>query len=184
MLSGDHIGVVQRVATELGFPLSQVQSSCSPESKADYIRALQTPERLSLWKKIIRKGAKDKVLFIGDGSNDAVALAQADVGMSMCYATDIAAGAADVGILSDNLFSLPLFLTLSRRITRTIWINIIWALLYNIFAILLAGGAFEAVGVRIEPSYAGIGELVSVLPVIITSVIGVKYLGKTKFKST
>lgn len=183
LLSGDHIGVVRRVATELGLPLLQVRGSCSPESKAEYIRNIQVPGSLSLWHKFVHKGAKNKVLFIGDGSNDAVALAQADVGMSMCYATDIAAGAADVGILSDDLFGLPLFLALSRRITRMIWINIMWALLYNIFAILLAGGAFEAVNVRIEPSYAGIGELVSVLPVIVASILGVKYLGKTKFKS-
>jgi len=183
LLSGDHVGVVKRVATELGFPLTQIRGSCTPESKAEYIRGLQATQNSSPWKKITGQGSKGKVLFIGDGSNDAVALAQADVGMSMCYATDIAAGAADVGILTDNLHGLPLFLALSRRITRTVWMNIVWALLYNIFAILLAGGAFEAVGVRIEPSYAGIGELVSVLPVLVTSYIGVKYFGKTKFRS-
>jgi len=183
LLSGDHIGVVQRVATDLGFPLTQVRGSCTPESKAEYIRGLQATKVSSPWKKYTSQGSKGKVLFIGDGSNDAVALAQADVGMSMCYATDVAAGAADVGILTDSLHGLPLFLALSRRITRTVWINIVWALLYNVFAILLAGGAFEAVGVRIEPSYAGIGELVSVLPVLVTSFIGVKYLGRTKFRS-
>ncbi|KAF1990195.1 heavy metal translocatin [Aulographum hederae CBS 113979] len=185
LLSGDQPAVVTRVANELGFPPSQAQGSCSPESKADYISELQSRRSFSLTNLLLprRGGSKSAVLFIGDGSNDAVALTQADVGMSMCYATDIAAGAADVGILSDTLTGLPAFLTLSKRMTATIWFNMAWSLLYNVFAILLAGGAFEAVGFRIEPSYAGIGEIVSVLPVIIASVVFVKYLGKRDLKA-
>ncbi|KAL2374413.1 hypothetical protein RJZ57_001128 [Blastomyces gilchristii] len=87
----------------------------------------------------------------------------------MTNATDIAADAADVGILSGSLAGLLTFLDLSRQATRRIRLNIAWAVVYNVFAVLFAGGAFEAVGFRIEPSYAGLGEVVSLLPVVVVS---------------
>ncbi|OJD13016.1 hypothetical protein AJ78_06469 [Emergomyces pasteurianus Ep9510] len=180
LLSGDNPLAVSAVAINLNFNMDNVRSLCQPENKAAYIRDLQasiTPStststftsRLRLWPHFRSTSSKPKVLFVGDGTNDAPALSQADLGICMTNATDIAADAADVGILSGSLCGLLTFLDLSQRATRRIQINIAWAVLYNLFAVLFAGGAFEAVGFRIEPSYAGAGEMVSLVPVIVVS---------------
>ncbi|KAJ9359485.1 hypothetical protein DTO027B9_1999 [Paecilomyces variotii] len=154
LLSGDNGPSVSRVASSLGFDPQNVHSNCQPEDKATYIRKLQ------------RSDPKTKVCFIGDGTNDAPALSQADLGICMSNAAGIAVDAADVGILKDSLHGLLLFLDLSRRATCRIRLNLAWAVIYNIFAVLLAAGVFEAVGFRIQPSYAGVGEMVSLLPII------------------
>ncbi|PGH34269.1 hypothetical protein GX50_02946 [[Emmonsia] crescens] len=182
LLSGDTPLAVSAVATELNFNMDNVRSLCQPDSKAAYIRNLQTsitPSSASStstfrsrfrWRPRARSTtSKQKVLFVGDGTNDAPALSQADLGICMTNATDIAADAADVGILSGSLHGLLSFLDLSQQATRRVQINIAWAVLYNLFAVLFAGGAFEAVGFRIEPSYAGAGEMVSLVPVILVS---------------
>ncbi|KAL2009976.1 hypothetical protein VTN00DRAFT_5783 [Thermoascus crustaceus] len=154
LLSGDHPRVVSRVAEELGFvDQNNVQNMCQPNDKAAYIRSLQ-------------KTTSGKVLFVGDGTNDAPALSQADIGICMRNATDIAADSADIGILSGSLNGVLVFLELSKRATRRIRLNLAWAMIYNLFAVLLAAGVFEAVRFRIPPSYAGVGEMVSLLPVI------------------
>ncbi|PGG96033.1 hypothetical protein GX51_08019 [Blastomyces parvus] len=190
LLSGDNPLAVRAVATVLNFDTANVRSLCQPDSKAEYIRKLQmaplptlplptstssTTSRFHPFR-LLRllpipppPPRKEKVLFIGDGTNDAPALAQADLGICMTNATDIAADAADVGILSGSLAGLLTFLDLSQQATRRVRLNIAWAVVYNVFAVLFAGGAFEAVGFRIEPSYAGLGEVVSVLPVVLVS---------------
>ncbi|KAK2805048.1 hypothetical protein FQN51_001143 [Onygenales sp. PD_10] len=169
LLSGDNNHTVTAVATQLNFDMDNVRSLCLPDSKAAYIKDLQAQSVTSsrrLGRLGRRSGSGNKVLFVGDGTNDAPALSQADLGVCMTNSTDIAADAADVGIISGSLHGVLAFLELSQRATRRIQINIVWAVLYNVFAVLLAGGAFEAVGFRIMPSYAGVGEMVSLLPVI------------------
>lgn len=154
LLSGDHPRAVSRVAKELGFNnQDNIQSMCQPDDKAAYIRSLQ-------------KTTSGKVLFVGDGTNDAPALSQAEVGICMGNAADIAADSADVGILSGSLKGVLVFLELSKRATRRIRLNLAWAVVYNVFAVLMAAGVLEAVRFRIPPSYAGVGEMVSLLPVI------------------
>lgn len=161
LLSGDHPRAVSRVVAELGFFDEQnVQNMCQPDDKAAYIRSLQ------------KKKKTGKVLFIGDGTNDAPALAQADVGVCMRNATNVAANSADVSILSGSgsLNGVLVFLELSRLATRRIRVNLAWAVVYNVFAVLLAAGVFETVKFRIPPSYAGVGEMVSLVPVVGVSV--------------
>ncbi|EEH06861.1 cation transport ATPase [Histoplasma capsulatum G186AR] len=186
LLSGDNPLAVRAVAAFLNFNTANVHSLCQPDSKAAYIRDLQTtsmvtpppppplgPRSLFSFFRLPRlrppPSSQRKVLFIGDGTNDAPALTQADLGICMTNATDIAADAADVGILSGSLDGLLAFLDLSQQATRRIQLNIAWAVLYNVFAVLFAAGAFEAAGFRIEPSYAGAGEIVSLLPVVLVS---------------
>ncbi|GAD94146.1 cation transport ATPase [Paecilomyces variotii No. 5] len=154
LLSGDNAPSVSRIASTLGLDRQNVHANCQPEDKATYIRKLQSSD------------PKTKVCFIGDGTNDAPALSQADLGICMSNAAGIAVDAADVGILKDSLHGLVLFLDLSKRATRRVRLNLAWAVIYNIFAVLFAAGVFEAVGFRIQPSYAGVGEMVSLLPVI------------------
>ena len=158
IVSGDSIIAVDKLATELGIPLSQTKSQCAPEDKARYINSLSAAPPGSGWK------IPATIIFCGDGSNDAVALAQADIGIHMAGGTDVAKSAANVILTHQSLTGVLALIDLSRASMRRVYINFAWSFIYNLFAILLAGGAFLTV--RIPPAYAGLGELVSVLPVI------------------
>ena len=159
IVSGDSTPAVNRLATELGIPLSHAKGQCTPEDKARYITSLSAaqPSKKS-------KGPATTTIFCGDGSNDAVAIAQADIGIHMACGTDMAKSAADVVLTHPSLAGILALMDLSRASMRRIYLNFAWSFVYNLFAILLAAGAF--VTVRIPPAYAGLGELVSVLPVI------------------
>lgn len=157
IVSGDSIVAVDQLATELGIPLSHAKGQCNPEAKARYITSLSTAAPSSSNRKIT-------TIFCGDGSNDAVALAQADIGIHMAGGTDVAKSAADVILTYSSLAGILALIDLSRESMRRVYLNFAWSFAYNLLAILLAAGAF--VTARIPPTYAGLGELVSVLPVI------------------
>ena len=159
IVSGDSTIIVNQLAIELGVPRSYARGDCNPGDKARYITSISaTPP-----------GCKSKVsattiIFCGDGSNDAVALAQADIGIHMAGGTDVAKSAADVVLTYPSLAGILTLIDLSRASMRRVYLNFAWSFVYNLIAILLAAGAF--VTARIPPAYAGLGELVSVLPVI------------------
>lgn len=152
IVSGDDAGAVEAVAVKLGIEASHVRSRCSPGDKQEYL------------KKLIIDGKKI-VIFCGDGTNDAVALAQADIGVHMNSGSDVAQTAADVVLVRPYLSGILVLLDLSRAAFHRIFFNFAWSFVYNLFAILLASGAF--VNARIPPQYAGLGEIISVLPVIL-----------------
>ncbi|TKA67665.1 hypothetical protein B0A49_08061 [Cryomyces minteri] len=152
IVSGDDHGPVRSFAAKLGIPSSHFKSRCSPEDKQHYIKDL------------VGSGGKT-ILFCGDGTNDAVALAEASIGVHMNGGTDVAQSAADVVLVRPSLTGILTLMDLSRASYRRIVFNFIWAFAYNIVAILLAAGAF--VHARIPPQYAGLGEIVSVVPVIL-----------------
>lgn len=159
VLSGDDDGAVRGVTTVLDVPQDKVRSRCSPADKQDYIKSLIAP--------IVDPSGKTKnpvVIFCGDGTNDAVALAGATIGIHMNGGTDVAQSAADVILVRPDLSRILTVITLSRKSIHRIAFNFGWSFVYNLFAILLASGAF--VNARIPPEYAGLGELASVLPVI------------------
>ena len=162
IVSGDSYTVVNKLATELGIPLSHIKGQCTPEDKARYIASLSTAPIGN--KKI---GSNTTTIFCGDGTNDAVALAQADIGIYMAGGTDVAKSAADVVLTHASLSGILALIDLSRASMRRVYLNFAWSFVYNVFAILLAAGAF--VTARIPPAYAGLGELVSVLPVIVVA---------------
>ena len=155
IVSGDNKEAVQSVAGLLGIPGSHVRSRCSPTDKQVYVREMLIPE-------------KSVVMFCGDGTNDAIALAQASIGMHMNEGTDIAQSAADAVLMRPFLSGILVLMDLSRAFYQRVVFNFTWALIYNAFAILLAAGAFPRT--RIPPQYAGLGEIVSVLPVIAIAV--------------
>lgn len=157
ILSGDHAAAVQEIATALNIPSESYRASCLPADKAAFIRELQA------------KGGR--VMFCGDGTNDSVALAQADIGIHMSSeasssgAAAAASAASDAVLIRPSLEGIKSLVELSDAVHRRIIINFLWALVYNLVAILFAGGAF--VNARIAPAYAGLGEIVSVLPVVL-----------------
>merc|ERR1712070_1324843 len=143
IVSGDHARAVEAVARSLDIGLPNTTSRRSPVQKKEYVSKLQASGKI--------------VLFCGDGTNDAIALAQANVGVQLGSASDVAGAVADVVLLD-----------VSKRAFVRISFNFVWSAVYNVFAILLAAGAF--VKFRIPPAYAGLGEIVSVGPVILAAV--------------
>ncbi|KAI2671307.1 hypothetical protein LCP963914a_9668 [Penicillium roqueforti] len=160
VVSGDDDGAVRSLASKLSIPGGQVRSRSSPADKKDYIQTL-------LRTRIDRK--EPVVVFCGDGTNDAVALAQATIGVHMNEGTDVAQSAADVVLMRPFLAGIPTMMDASRKSVNRIKFNFIWSFVYNTFAVLLAAGAF--VNARIPPEFAGLGELVSVLPVIAAALL-------------
>lgn len=123
LLTGDHRPAAMTIAAQAG--ISSVQSDCLPETKMSVIKQYQ------------RQG--EKVCMIGDGINDAPALKTAHVGIAMGgIGSDIAIDAADAVLVSDEIQHLPHLLSLSRRMMKTIKINLIFSLLLNFIAIVLA----------------------------------------------
>ncbi|THC91191.1 hypothetical protein EYZ11_009340 [Aspergillus tanneri] len=167
IISGDDDGVVHSVATQLNIPDANVRSRCTPTDKQRYIQSLLAGPASACANK--HKKKSPVVLFCGDGTNDAVALAQATIGVHMNEGTDVAKSAADVVLVRPYLAGVLVAIAISRKAMNRIMFNFGWSFAYNLFAILLAAGAF--VNARIPPEFAGLGELVSVLPVIIAAVL-------------
>ncbi|KAJ8108651.1 hypothetical protein OPT61_g8025 [Boeremia exigua] len=165
MISGDSQGSVDATAHELNIPKRYTKSRCKPEGKQMYIQYLQDKQL---------RGRKRTVLFVGDGTNDSVALKQADVGAHMHSphsSSDVAKQAADVVLTTERLADVLILLDISKAAYRRVVANFLWCAVYSVGAILLAAGAFSGIKnteqeVRVPPQWAGLGELVSVLPVI------------------
>lgn len=166
IISGDDDGAVQAIASQLNIPTSNVRSRCSPRDKQVYIQELLASPATSHKTK---KQRKPVVMFVGDGTNDAVALAQATIGVHMSTGTDIAQSAADIVLARPNLSGVLTIINVSKKAIHRVAFNFGWSFVYNLFAVLLGAGAF--VHARIPPEYAGLGELVSVLPVILAAVL-------------
>jgi Cu+-exporting ATPase len=122
LLTGDNTTVARRVATEVG--IEEVIAEVLPKDKVDVVRRLQTQGKI--------------VAMVGDGVNDAAALAQADLGLAMGTGTDVAIEAADLTLVRGDLRSVGDAIRLSRRTLGTIKANLFWAFAYNVAAIPLA----------------------------------------------
>ncbi|KAH7068627.1 E1-E2 ATPase-domain-containing protein [Paraphoma chrysanthemicola] len=155
MISGDGQGAVDDIAHTLGITKPNTKARCTPEGKMNYVKDLQQPGKI--------------VMFVGDGTNDSVALKQADVGVHINQSSDVAKSAADIVLMTTRLHDILILLDISRAAYRRIIVNFIWAAMYNLAAVLLASGVLTKAmkSARISPEYAGLGELVSVLPVVL-----------------
>ncbi|KAF2659860.1 heavy metal translocatin [Lophiostoma macrostomum CBS 122681] len=150
MISGDSEGAVNEIAHTLNIPKVRTRWRLKPIDKQKYIHELQKAGKV--------------VMFCGDGTNDSVALKQADVGVHVNGGSDVAKGASDVVLMTTRLHDVLILLDISIAAYRRIILNFGWSALYNLVAILMAAGAF--VRFRIEPQWAGLGELVSVAPIV------------------
>ena len=127
LITGDNKQTAQLIAREVGIPDERVFAEVRPERKAELVRKLQEHE---------------KVAFIGDGINDAPALEQADLGIAVARASDIAREAADMILLKSDIQAVPESLGLARATLRTIKQNLFWAFFYNALGVPLAALGF------------------------------------------
>jgi Cu+-exporting ATPase len=128
LLTGDSPRVAEAVAREVG--IEDVRAGVKPDGKAAAIRQLQESRE--------RGGRKASVAMVGDGVNDAPALAQADLGVAMGRATDVAMEAADITLLRADLNGVADAILLSRRTMKIIRQNLFWAFIFNVIGIPLA----------------------------------------------
>ena len=149
LLTGDRATVAHKVAEEVGIAGADVIAEVLPTQKAAVI------ERLA--------AAGKRVAMVGDGVNDAVALATADIGMAMGTGTDAAIEAGDVTLVRGDLRTVPTALRLAARTLRTIRMNLFWAFAYNVAAIPLA-----ALGL-LNPMIAGAAMAASSVLVVVNS---------------
>ncbi|WP_030248263.1 HAD-IC family P-type ATPase, partial [Streptomyces sp. NRRL S-350] len=124
LLTGDHRTVAEAVAAEVGIEPEHVIAEVMPQDKVDTVKRLQAQGRV--------------VAMVGDGVNDAAALAQADLGLAMGTGTDAAIEAGDLTLVRGDLRSAADAIRLSRRTLATIKGNLFWAFGYNVAALPLA----------------------------------------------
>jgi P-type Cu2+ transporter len=140
MLSGDSRATAERVAREVG--IDEVMAEVLPADKAAKVAELQAAGR--------------KVAMVGDGVNDAPALAQADVGIAIGAGTDVAVETADVVLMRSDPLDVAIAITISRGTLRKMRQNLAWAIGYNSLALPIAGGLFEPIGFVLRPEVGAI----------------------------
>jgi Cu+-exporting ATPase len=158
MLTGDEAASAGAIARELEIPETSVVAGVLPGEKATFVEGLRA------------KG--ERVAMVGDGINDAPALATADVGIAIGSGTDVAIEAADVILVQRDLSAVADAIVLSRRTLRTIRQNLFWAFGYNLAAVPLAAGLlvpWGGTGMRLDPGIAALAMALSSLFVVTNS---------------
>ena len=155
MLTGDSERVARAVAARLA--IRHYDAEVLPGDKSRHVAAL-------------RKARGAVVAMVGDGINDAPAIAAADVGIAMGGGSAAAIEAAPVTLVGSDLRRIPEAIALSRATLRTIRQNLGWAFIYNLFAIPVAAGVlYPAFGIRLSPMIAGAAMALSSVSVVVNS---------------
>lgn len=154
MMTGDHERTAQAIATEVG--IDRVFSEVLPQDKANYVSKLQEEGYI--------------VAMVGDGINDAPALAQAQVGIAIGTGTDVAIESADAVLMKSDLMDVPAMLKLSRATIRNIKENLFWAFAYNVIGIPFAMGVLHLFGgPLLNPMIAGAAMSFSSVSVVLNA---------------
>ena len=169
MLTGDNESTALTVAREVG--IDNVKAGVLPENKLDIVKQAQANHTR-------------KVLFVGDGINDAPALTQADIGVAMGNGTDIAMESGDIVVMEGDLENVVAAIQFSKKVMRRIKENIFWAFAYNTILIPVAAGVlYPAFGITFEPALAGLAMALSSVTVISLSLMLKRYVPEIKRES-
>lgn len=156
MLSGDQQKAAEAVAQKVG--IKHVFGNCLPQQKLDFVNQLQKDGKI--------------VAMVGDGINDAAALAKADVSIAMGNGSDIAIDVAQLTIINGDLNKVLQAIHLSRQTVKTIRINLFWAFIYNIIGIPIAAGILYTYnGFLLNPMIAGAAMAFSSISVVTNSIL-------------
>jgi Cu+-exporting ATPase len=162
MMSGDNKTTARSIARQAG--IGRVLAEVLPGEKADEVRKLQKEGR--------------SVAMVGDGINDAPALAQADLGIAIGSGTDIAMETGDIVLVKSDPMDVYMAMRLSGKTMSKIRQNMFWALFYNSAGIPIAAGALAGVGVTLRPEFAGFAMALSSVSVVSNSL----FLKRTSYK--
>ncbi|HOG76087.1 MAG TPA: HAD-IC family P-type ATPase, partial [Candidatus Marinimicrobia bacterium] len=151
MITGDNRRTAQAIAAQVG--IETVLAEVLPQDKAAVIRQMQ--------------GKGEVVAFVGDGINDAVALAQADIGIAIGSGSDVALESGDIVLVRNDLNDVSAALQLSRKVMTRIRQNLFWAFAYNAALVPVAAGAlYPLFGITFRPELGGLAMALSSVTVI------------------
>jgi Cu+-exporting ATPase len=162
MITGDNQKTANSVAHLVGIPPNHILAQVMPEQKYEKVLFLQDQSKISYG---------GSVAMVGDGINDAVALAQADVGIAIGAGSDVAVEAADVVLVKSNLKDVLNLIDMSQTVLQRIRLNFFWAFGYNCLGIPLAAGFLFNWGITLDPMFAGLAMALSSVSVICSSLL-------------
>jgi Cu+-exporting ATPase len=165
MITGDNARTADRVAEQIG--IKDVYSEVLPQDKADVVKGFQESGKV--------------VAFVGDGINDAPALAQADVGIAIGSGTDVAIESGEIVLMKDDLMDCVCAVQLSKKVMSRIKQNIFWAFAYNMALIPVAAGVlYPFFGITFRPELAGLAMAMSSVTVVTLSLMLKGYVPPAK----
>lgn len=160
MITGDNIRTAKAIAKQIG--IDNVLAEVLPQDKANEVKKLQ------------KKG--EVVAFVGDGINDAPALAQSDMGIALGSGTDVAIETGEIILIKDNILDVVAAIQLGKKVMSRIKWNLFWAFAYNTLLIPVAAGLlYPFTGITFRPEFAGLAMAMSDVTVITLSLMLKKY---------
>jgi P-type Cu+ transporter len=160
MCTGDNETTARAIASQVGIPASQIRAGVLPQDKAVYIQELQHVD-----------GKRRIVAFVGDGTNDAAALAAADVSIALSSGSDVAINSASFILLNSDLQTVLELVRLAKRVFWRVKANFVWAAVYNVALVPVAAGVFYPIGShwRLGPVWASAAMAASSVSVVTSS---------------